>query len=115
MSIVLDKRGGTSLREDPSEVKGKRESPIPMTMTHSWHESYMAAVIETDGTKMQARVQAAESAINERQRILSEDHGGTPEERQAIADAMNCLKVLQERCSLVAGLASAAKVSANEG
>ena len=86
-----------------------------MTMTYSWHESYLAAVIETDGTKMQARVQAAESRINERQRILSEDHGGTPEERQAIADAMNCLKVLQERCTLVAGLASAVKVSANEG
>ena len=70
-----------------------------MTMTHSWHESYMAAVIETDGTKMQARVQAAESAINERQRILSEDHGGTPEERQAIADVLNGMRVLRREAA----------------
>jgi len=40
------------------------------------------------------RVQVAESEIHKRQRVLSEDHGGTPEERQAIADALNGMKVL---------------------
>jgi hypothetical protein len=75
-------------------------------MTYSWHESFMTAVIETDWTRMQARVQAAESEINERQRLLSKTHGGTLEERQAIEEALNCLQILRERCSFVAKLAA---------
>jgi hypothetical protein len=47
-----------------------------MTTPYSWHEFYKAAVLETDWTKMQHRIQAAESAMHERQRSLSEDHGG---------------------------------------
>jgi hypothetical protein len=38
----------------------------------------MAALLETDWTKMQERLQAAEAEIRERQRVLSEDHHGTP-------------------------------------
>jgi hypothetical protein len=35
-----------------------------MTSTYAWHESYTAAVLETDWTtKMHDRIQAAESAI----------------------------------------------------
>jgi hypothetical protein len=57
-------------------------------MTYSWHESYKAAIFETDWNKMEERLQAAEREIHERQRVLSLDHDGTPEERQAIADAL---------------------------
>jgi hypothetical protein len=64
-------------------------------MTYVWYEAYKTAVLETDWTKMQERLQSAESAIHERQRVLSMDHGGTPEERQAIADALNSVRVLQ--------------------
>jgi hypothetical protein len=46
-------------------------------------------MLETDWTKMQERLQSAEREIHERQRVLSLDHGGTPEERQAIADALH--------------------------
>jgi hypothetical protein len=66
-----------------------------METTYGWQEPYMAAVLETDWTKMQERVQVAESEIHERKRVLSQDHGGTPEERQALADAMNGLTVLR--------------------
>jgi len=62
--------------------------------TYPWYESYKAAVLETDWTKMQARVQAARHEIDERRRILSQDHGGTPEEREALEDAMRGLRVL---------------------
>jgi len=65
-------------------------------MTYTWYESYRAAVLETDWTKMQERLQVADHEIHERQRVLSLDHGGTPEERQAIADALNGLKVLRK-------------------
>ena len=62
-----------------------------MTTECSWHESYKAAVLETDWTKIRERIQAAESAIHERQRVLALDHQGTPEERHAIATALNGL------------------------
>ena len=65
-------------------------------MTYNWHEAYKAALLESDWTKMQGRVQAAEAEIDQRLRVLSEDHGGTPEERHAIADAMNSLGLLRK-------------------
>jgi hypothetical protein len=57
-------------------------------MTFTWYHSYRAAILETDWTTMQERLQSAELEIHERQRILSLNHGGSPEERQAIADAL---------------------------
>jgi hypothetical protein len=80
-------------------------------MTYIWHESFMTAVNETDWTRKQARVQAAESEINKRLRILSEDGSAIPEERQAIAEALICLQILREECSFVAGLAGLAQFS----
>jgi hypothetical protein len=66
-----------------------------LKMTNTWHESYRAAILETDWAKMQERLQTAEREIQERQRVLSLDHGGTLEERQAIADALSGMKVLR--------------------
>jgi hypothetical protein len=66
-----------------------------MTMTYVWYESYEAVVLETDWTKMHERIQSAESKINDRKRVLSLDHGGTPEERQAIANALNAMGTLR--------------------
>jgi len=43
-----------------------------MTTPFSWHDSYRAAVLETDWTKMTERIQAAESDMSERQRVLFE-------------------------------------------
>lgn len=65
-----------------------------MTTRYVWYEAYETAVLETNWTKMQERLRSAESAIEERQRVLSMDHGGTPEERQAIADALNGMRSL---------------------
>jgi hypothetical protein len=66
-----------------------------MANQNSWEESYKAALLETDWTKMEERVQAAESAIHNRRLVLSQDHGGTEEERQALVNALNGLRVLQ--------------------
>ena len=63
-------------------------------MTFIWYKAYKTAVLETDWTKMGKRLQSAESAIHERQHVLSMDHGGTAEERQAIADALNGVRCL---------------------
>ncbi len=63
-------------------------------MTYLWFEAYKTAVLETDWTKMQERLQSAESAIHQRQYVLSMDHGGTAEERQAISDALHGVRSL---------------------
>jgi hypothetical protein len=68
---------------------------VHMTSKYSWYEFYKTALLETDWTKMQERIQEAESAMDERQRVLSADHGGAPEERQALADAISGLRVLR--------------------
>jgi hypothetical protein len=66
-----------------------------MTSTYNWFDSYRAALHETEWTRMQERLQAAESEIQKRQHLLSMDHGGTPEERQAIANALDGMKILR--------------------
>jgi hypothetical protein len=64
-------------------------------MSYVWYESYKAVVLETDWMKMHDRIQSAECKIHDRQRVLSEDHGGTPQERQAIANALNGMRTLR--------------------
>jgi hypothetical protein len=65
------------------------------TMNYVWYDSYKAVVLETDWTKMHDRIQSAECKIHDRQRGLSEDHGGTPEERQAILNALSGMRTLR--------------------
>jgi len=73
---------------DPSpEIKGPT--------SYSWHESYRAALLETDWTKMEELVQAAESEIHKRRLELSKDHNGTQEEREAVVNAFNDLRGLR--------------------
>ena len=61
----------------------------------AWRELYSAAVLETKVERMQSSVQAAKAAIDTRLHELQTDHGGTPEERQALLDALTGLKVLE--------------------
>jgi hypothetical protein len=63
--------------------------------TYKWHELYNAAVLETNWTQIESRIQAAESAISGRLQEFALDHGGTPEENQAIVDALDRLKALR--------------------
>ena len=70
-----------------------REIKVPTS--YIWQESYQAALLETDWTKMQERVQTAESEIHQRRLELSKDHHGTQEEREAVVNALNGLRVLR--------------------
>ena len=50
-----------------------------MTIEYVWHAAYKAAILETDWTKMQERLQTAESEIRKRQHVFSMDlHKGSP-------------------------------------
>jgi hypothetical protein len=70
-----------------------REIRVPIS--YRWQETYQAALLEKDWTKMQERVQTAESEIHKRRLELSQDHGGTQEEREALVNAMSALGVLR--------------------
>jgi hypothetical protein len=63
--------------------------------TYQWQELYKAALLETDWSKMEERIQAAESAIQNRKREFALNSGGTQEENQSLADALNGLSVLR--------------------
>ena len=62
---------------------------------NGWHQSYQEALLETDWTKMGERLHTAESNIHQRRLVLSQDHGGTEEERAALVNAMSGLRVLR--------------------
>jgi|SRR5436305_238735 len=66
-----------------------------VTMSYVWYESFKAIMLETDWTTMHDRIQSAERRIRDGQRELSEDHGGTPQERQAIANALEGMRTLR--------------------
>jgi hypothetical protein len=63
---------------------------------YKWHDVYKAAVLETDWSKMEQRIQAAEAALRGRKHEFDLDHGGTLQENQAIDDAFRALNVLRE-------------------
>jgi len=67
-----------------------------MTWEYGWEKLYQAAVLETDWSQIEEHIQAAESAINQRLHEFSMNHGGTPEEKQAITDAVIALETLQK-------------------
>lgn len=80
-----------------------------MNAVRPWQKAYMDAVLETDDSKLLERVIAAEHAIQSRAFELAQDHQGTPEEQQAIANAVNGLSILRkERVKLGATGSSAA-------
>ena len=66
-----------------------------VSVRYSWQESYHAALLENDWTRMVQLVQAAESEIHKRRLVLAQDHGGTGGERAALVNAMSGLRVLR--------------------
>ena len=60
-----------------------------------WEKLYKEAILETDWSKMEERIQAADAAISARLHEFSINHGGSPEENQRIQDALSGLSVLR--------------------
>jgi hypothetical protein len=81
-----------------------------MQADYVWQEVYAAAILETDDTKLANRLHVAKAAIDARLHELQFDHVGSPEERQAIGDALAGLNVVRrelERRSHVKGSSKA--------
>ena len=62
----------------------------------NWVELYRAALIETNKAKLRDRIQLAQKVLHQRAGELTVDGNGSPEERQAIDDALRALKSLLE-------------------
>jgi hypothetical protein len=63
--------------------------------TNEWEKLYEAAILETDRSKLEERIEAAEFAMHTRLHEFSLNHGGTLEENRDITDARNRLDILR--------------------
>ncbi len=61
----------------------------------SWQELYLGAILESDNSQMLGRIDFACRAIKARLHELSQDHLGSPEERQSLVNAIAALDVLR--------------------
>jgi hypothetical protein len=69
-----------------------------MILKYPWMYEYLSAFIETDNATLAKRIDVAEATIRARVDELSRDHGGTLEERAALANAIARLdKLIIER------------------
>jgi hypothetical protein len=64
-------------------------------MTSESEKLYQTAILETDWSKIEERIEAVDSAISARLHAFSLNHGGTQEENQRIQDALHGLSVLR--------------------
>jgi hypothetical protein len=70
---------------------------------YGWQELYATAILETDWSKIEEKIQVAENGIRARLHEFSLNHGGTPEENQAIQDALHGLETLRNEVALWLG------------
>jgi len=67
----------------------------PVATLGLWQELYEAAMLELRPEDLQERIVTAEAAIRQRiQELQADSGGGSPKERQAIADALHNLRIL---------------------
>lgn len=65
-----------------------------MLARYEWQRPYETAILETDRSRLPKMIASAQAAINARIETLRLDHQGSPDERQAIADALAGLRIL---------------------
>jgi hypothetical protein len=83
--------GGTGFVICDACTAGELSERNSLNSDNVWKNLYKAAILETDDGKLEKRLQTAKAAIDARLHELQLDHGGTPEELQAISDALTGL------------------------
>lgn len=73
---------------------------MAMRASYDWERFYTAAILETDRSKLKARIDAAQAAIESRLQEMGADHGGTAEERLEIETAQASLEVMRKRVAM---------------
>lgn len=72
---------------------------MAMRPSFDWERLYTAAILETYRSKLTARIDAAQAAIESRLRRMDSDHGGSAEERLEIDTAQTSLDVMRKRAA----------------
>jgi hypothetical protein len=72
---------------------------MTMRPSYDWERFYTAAILETDRSRLTARIAAAQAAIQSRLREMASDHGGSAEERLEIDTAQTSLDVMRKRAA----------------
>jgi hypothetical protein len=85
-----------AFRNNFTKFVGVAGDRMDIKTKYGWQELYATALLETDWSKIEEKIQVAENAIRVRLHEFSMNHGGTPEENQAIEDALNGLNVLRK-------------------
>jgi hypothetical protein len=70
-----------------------------MSPHYPWFEEYRAAMLEMDPHRLRERVQAARVLVLQRAKELEQDRSNHQDERQAIEDALQNLRVLWQELS----------------
>ncbi len=65
-----------------------------MTMTEAWQDLYKAALLELRPEELSQRIDAAEKAVLQRIADLKRSDSWSPDEAQALDDALRGLRVL---------------------
>ena len=73
---------------------------IAMTPSSDWERLYTAAILETDRSKLNSRIDAAQAAIDGRLREMNADHGGSAEESLEIETAHASLRAMRKRVAM---------------
>ncbi|PYU19348.1 MAG: hypothetical protein DMG30_24525 [Acidobacteria bacterium] len=80
----------------PAQTQRVRKAPT----VYEWEETFNAAMMETDRSKRQERIDVAQTAINRRIEEIKLNAGdGSPEESAAIRNAQLGLNLLREEVS----------------
>jgi hypothetical protein len=73
---------------------------MAMRPSYDWEPAFTAVILEADRSKLKGRIDAAQAAIDRRLQELGADHGGSPEERVEIANALASLQAFRKRVAM---------------
>jgi hypothetical protein len=87
---------GVSIRSSTLNTGGRLPLQELQMVESQWRGLYRAAILELDPKRLQARVKAAEDAINAR---ASSEARVSRDERREMNDALSTLRILQRKRS----------------
>ena len=90
-----------------TRILGERSQRLEMKTSQYWERLYTNAILEPTRSKVTARIEAAQAAIESRLREMKAeaDHDGTAEERLDIEAARASLEIMRRRMAMQSRMA----------
>ena len=87
------RRNGIKSAMNDQQRRKKVHSVVPVNV--GWQDLLTAAMLQRDPVRQRQFLYAAKAAIDDRLQELQLDHEGSPEERQAISEALSSLNLIR--------------------